>query len=228
MPSVGQVFRYRCFSSTFGRMGDLWSYFQLLLNSDDIITKGGLALVTLIVFAETGIFFCFFLPGDYLLFTAGMFCGLQILQVPVALLIFSLSAAAIAGNYTGYYFGKYLGNSLLKRKDNFFFKKQYIVNTEAAFQKYGGNALIIGRFLPVIRTFAPILAGIISMKPVRFAVYNIGGALLWVNILCLLGYFLGKEYPQIVNYVEYIIIAFILITSVAVYNSYRRLSRERK
>jgi membrane-associated protein len=206
-------------------MEEVWSYFQLLLNSNDIITKGGLALVTLIVFAETGIFFCFFFPGDYLLFTAGMFCGLNILEVPILLLIFCLAAAAIAGNYTGYYFGKYLGNSLIKRKESFFFKKQYITNTEEAFQKYGGNALIIGRFLPVIRTFAPILAGITKMNPARFAVYNISGAVLWVNILCLLGYFLGKEYPEIVNYVEYIIIAFILVTSVAVYNSYRRLSR---
>jgi membrane-associated protein len=209
-------------------MEDLWSYFLLLLNSNDIITKGGLALVTLIVFAETGIFFCFFLPGDYLLFTAGMFCGLRILDVPIPVLILCLSAAAIAGNYTGYFFGKYLGYRLMKRKESFFFKKQYITNTEEAFQRYGGNALIVGRFLPVIRTFAPILAGITKMNQTRFGIYNISGAILWVNILCLLGYFLGKEYPEIVNYVEYIIIAFILVTSVAVYNSYRRLSKERK
>lgn len=204
------------------------NFVQFLLNSEEIISKGGLILVTLIVFAETGLFFCFFLPGDYLLFTAGMFCGLGIVKVPILLMLFCLAAAAIAGNYTGYFFGKYLGDSLMKRKENFFFKRQYITNTEKVFTKYGGNALIIGRFLPVIRTFAPILAGIIKMKPSRFAIYNISGAILWVLTLCLLGYFLGMRFPGILNYVEYIILAFILLTSVAVINSFIKLRRENK
>lgn len=209
-------------------MNDLMEFFRMLLNSEEIVSKGGLLLVTLIVFAETGLFFCFFFPGDYLLFTAGMFCGLGIINVPIALMLISIASAAIAGNYTGYFFGKYLGNSLMKRKENFFFKRQYITNTERVFEKYGGNALIIGRFLPVIRTFAPILAGIIKMNPVRFAVYNISGAVLWVISICLLGYFLGKEYPQILDYVEYIILAFILLTSVAVFNSFQKLRKEHK
>jgi membrane-associated protein len=209
-------------------MEEIVNFIQFLLNSEEIISKGGLILVTLVVFAETGLFFCFFLPGDYLLFTAGMFCGLGDLNVPIALLLFCLVLAAISGNYTGYFFGKYLGNSLMERKENFFFKRKYITNTEKVFTKYGGNALIIGRFLPVIRTFAPILAGIIKMKPARFAFYNISGAILWVITLCLLGYFLGKEYPGIRNYVEYIIIAFILLTSVAVVNSFIKLRRENK
>lgn len=207
-------------------MQDLVGFLQLLLNSEDIITKGGFALLILIVYAETGLFFCFFLPGDYLLFTAGMFCGLGILKVPIYWLLLGIAAAAIAGNYTGYFFGKFLGDSLMKRKESFFFKKQYIINTEKAFAKYGGNALIIGRFLPVIRTFAPILSGIIRMPLSKFSVYNITGAVLWVLILCLLGYFLGKEYPEILNYVEYIIIAFILVTTVAVVNSYLKLRKE--
>lgn len=204
-------------------MNDWLHYWNLLTDSREILTQGGLILVTLIVFAETGIFFCFFLPGDYLLFMAGMFCGLGYLDVPVSLLMLSLATAAIAGNYTGYFFGKYLGDSLMKRKESFFFKKQYIINTEKAFEKYGGNALIVGRFLPVIRTFAPILSGIIRMNPVRFAIYNITGALLWVLTLCLLGYFLGNRFPWIIDYVEYIILAFILLTSVAVINSFRKL-----
>ena len=204
-------------------MNDWLQYWKLLTDSREILTQGGLILVTLIVFAETGIFFCFFLPGDYLLFMAGMFCGLGYLDVPITLLMLSLGTAAIAGNYTGYFFGKYLGHSLMKREDGFFFKKQYIINTEKAFEKYGGNALIVGRFLPVIRTFAPILSGIVRMNPVRFAVYNIAGALLWVLTLCLLGYFLGNKFPGIIDYVEYIILAFILLTSIAVFNSFRKL-----
>lgn len=204
-------------------MKEMWEFIQFLLNSEEIVATGGLILVTLIVYTETGIFFCFFLPGDYLLFTAGMFCGLGTLPVPVSLLLVSLFSAAVAGNYTGYFFGRYLGKWLLNRRDSFFFKREYILNTEKAFLRYGGNALIIGRFLPVVRTFAPILAGITRMAPGRFAVFNISGALLWVLTLCLLGYFLGKQYPGIINYVEYIILAFIILTSAAVFNSFRKL-----
>lgn len=207
-------------------MNEVLEFLKFLLNSEEIVTKGGLILITLIVYAETGLFFCFFLPGDYLLFTAGMFCGLGIIKVSVVILILCIGAAAIAGNYTGYFFGKYLGSSLMNRKENFFFKKRYLENTEKIFVRYGGNALIIGRFLPVIRTFAPILAGISRMRASVFALYNITGALLWVLTLCLLGYFLGKEYPQILNYVEYIILAFILLTSAAVINSFIKLRKE--
>ncbi len=212
--------------NTFGPMNEVLEFFRFILNSEEIISKGGLILVILIVYAETGIFFCFFLPGDYLLFTAGMFCGLGFIKVPIVVLLLCIMGAAIAGNYTGYFFGKYLGNSLMNRKENFFFKKQYLINTERTFERYGGNALIIGRFLPVIRTFAPILSGITRMNPVRFAIYNISGAVLWVMVLCLLGYFLGKEYPGILNYVEYIIIAFILLTTAAVVNSFIKLRKE--
>ena len=201
-------------------------FFSFILNSEELVSKGGLMVVTLIVFAETGIFFCFFLPGDYLLFTAGMFCGLGILKFPVMLVTGVIFSAAVLGNFTGYFFGKYLGNMLLNRKDGLFFKKQYLSNTEKAFQQYGGNALIVGRFLPVIRTFAPILAGITQMDLRRFAAFNIAGAALWSFSLCLLGYYLGKTYPGIIHYLEYIIIFFILITSFAVGKSLLRLGKK--
>lgn len=205
-------------------MNEVSEFFKLLFNSEEIVKQGSLILLVLIVFAETGLFFCFFLPGDYLLFMAGLY--VTSFEITIYELILLLAVAAISGNYTGYYFGKYLGNSLMKRKENFFFKKQYIINTETAFKKYGGNALIIARFLPVIRTFAPIFAGISKMGAMIFAFYNILGAILWVVILCSLGYFLGQQFPQIHNYVEYIIIAFILITSVAVFNSYLKLRKD--
>jgi len=207
-------------------MNGFAEFFSLLMNSEELISKGGLILVTLIVFAETGLFFCFFLPGDYLLFTAGMFCGLGYLHASVWMVMACILGAAVAGNYTGYYSGKYLGNMLMNRKDGLFFKKQYITNTEKAFQQYGGNALIIGRFLPVIRTFAPILAGMTRMAPLKFAVYNVSGAALWVFSLCLLGYYLGKTYPQIIDYVEYIILAFIVLTSFAVGKSLLSLGKK--
>jgi len=207
-------------------VNDLLNLFSFLLNSEELISKGGLLLVCIIVFAESGIFFCFFLPGDYLLFTAGMFCGLGFIKFPVIVLLASILGSAVAGNYTGYFFGKYLGQRLMNMKDGFFFKKSFLTNTEKAFQQYGGNALIVGRFLPMIRTFAPILAGISRMPHLRFAVYNIAGAALWVNSLCLIGYFLGKEYPGIINYVEYIIVGFIILTSLAVGNSILKLRKK--
>jgi membrane-associated protein len=207
-------------------MNGFTEFFSLLMNSEELISKGGLILVTLIVFAETGLFFCFFLPGDYLLFTAGMFCGLGYLHASVWLVMGCILGAAVAGNYTGYFFGKHLGNMLMNRPDGLFFKKQYLVNTEKAFQQYGGNALIIGRFLPVIRTFAPILAGMTRMSPLKFGVYNIAGAALWVISLCLSGYYLGKTYPQIIDYVEYIILAFIILTSFAVGKSLLSLRKK--
>ncbi len=209
-------------------MDGIQEFFSLVLNSEELVSKGGLLLVTLIVFAETGLFFCFFLPGDYLLFTAGMFCGLGFLHYPVWVVMSCILTAAIAGNYTGYFFGKYLGDKLLNRKDGFFFKKKYLTNTEKAFQRYGGNALVVGRFLPVIRTFAPILAGITRMNQLRFAFFNISGAVLWVLSLCLLGYYLGKTYPGIIHYVEYIVLAFILLTSFAVVKSLLRLGKNQE
>jgi len=207
-------------------MQEIQDFFAFILNSQELVSKGGLLLVCLIVFAETGIFFCFFLPGDYLLFTAGMFCGLKYLLFPVWYVILCICSAAVAGNFVGFYFGKYLGNVLMNRKDSFFFRKQYIVNTEAAFQRYGGNALILGRFLPVIRTFAPILAGMTRMNFSKFVLFNVSGAALWSVSLCFTGYYLGITFPEIIHYIEYIILVFILITSFAVGKSLLTLGKK--
>lgn len=197
-------------------------YWELMMNSERIIQVGGLALVTLIVFAETGLFFCFFLPGDYLLFTAGLFCGTGVLKVPLILLISCIVIAAIAGNYVGYYFGLRVGKNLYQRKDSFFFKKKHLMETEAFFNKYGGRTLIMARFLPVIRTFAPILAGVIQMEIAKFSRFVSIGALLWGISIPTLGYYLGQLYPGIVNYLEYIVIAFILVTTVITIQSFMR------
>lgn len=215
------------FCPNFDPVQEIADFIKLVLNSEELISKGGLILVSLIVFAETGLFFCFFLPGDYLLFMAGMFCGLgKYLKEPILLVITCILLAAIAGNFTGYFFGKYLGKNLMNRKDGLFFKKQYLINTEKAFQRYGGNALVLGRFLPVIRTFAPILAGISRMDAGRFSLFNIAGAFLWTFSLCLTGFYLGQEYPQIINYLEYIILFFIAITSFAVVRSLFQLGKK--
>jgi membrane-associated protein len=194
-------------------MSTLSEYFSILLNSEEIIRVGGLVLITIIVFCETGLFFAFFLPGDYLLFSAGLLTATGVLTAPIGLLLGCIFGAAVMGNVMGFLFGRFLGHRLETMKESIFFKREYVRNTEKAFAKYGGRALVVGRFLPIVRTFAPIIAGATHMKTSIFVSYNIIGAALWASILTLSGYFLGREFPQIVNYIEYIILAFIAFTS---------------
>lgn len=201
------------------------------LDAQSIITVGGFLLIALTVFAESGIFFLFFLPGDYLLFSAGLLCSpnVGVLPTPIHILCLTLFAAAVLGNFAGYFFGKYLGHTLENRKDNFFFKQQYIHNTRGVFEKHGGLALVVARFLPVIRTFAPILAGITRLPLLTFTVFNMLGAAIWVLGLCLAGYFLGEAAgKEIFEYLHYIIIGFVVISSAVAINGFRRLGRKNK
>ncbi len=191
-------------------------WFQTLLNSQDIITKGGLILVTLIVFLENGMFFGFFLPGDYLLFSAGLLCGTGDFKVSIVTLTASLMGAAIIGSFVGYWFGRVVGRNLYKKEDSFFFKRKHIAQTRLYFTKFGGRTLVFGRFLPIIRTFAPIFAGVIELDFKQFSLYNILGGLVWVFSLVLGGYFLGIEFPGLLHYIEYIIFAFFAVTTAIV------------
>ncbi|SEK94964.1 DedA family protein [Parapedobacter koreensis] len=193
-------------------MQEFWESFSQLLDAEALIRSGGFYLVIFIVFAETGLFFGFFLPGDYLLFLAGLFCASGMLNVDIATLCLGLFAAGVMGNFMGYWFGWRTGPMLFKRKDTWLFKRRYVVMAEEFYHKYGGPALIIGRFVPIIRTFAPILAGIVQLNFRKFVLYNISGAVVWVLLLTLSGFFLGREFPQIINYIEYIIIGFITIS----------------
>ena len=185
--------------------------FQQLLDAEYLLSHGGFYIVCLIVFAETGLFFGFFLPGDYLLFLAGLFCALHKIDVDIVTLYFGILSAGILGNFAGYWFGHRTGPMLFKRKDSFLFKRKYVIMAEEFFQKYGGTALIIGRFVPIIRTFAPIFAGVVQLNFRKFVLYNILGAILWVSLLTLTGYYLGVKFPWIIDYVEYIIVALIVI-----------------
>ncbi|WP_312697486.1 MULTISPECIES: DedA family protein [Sphingobacterium] len=185
--------------------------FQQLLDAEYLLSHGGFYIVCLIVFAETGLFFGFFLPGDYLLFLAGLFCALDKIDVDIVTLYFGILSAGILGNFAGYWFGHRTGPMLFKRKDSILFKRKYVIMAEEFFQKYGGTALIIGRFVPIIRTFAPIFAGVVQLNFRKFVLFNVLGALLWVSLLTLSGYYLGIEFPWIIDYVEYIIVALIVI-----------------
>lgn len=201
-------------------------FFSTLLDSREIITTGGLFLILVIVFAENGLFFGFFLPGDYLLFSAGLLCGTGVIDINVWVLVVSITLAAFTGSYTGYYFGQLLGRNLYKKKESLFFKYKYVVKTRFYYMKYGGKTLIISRFLPVVRTFAPILAGAVRMNFKKFTFFNFWGSIIWVFSLVLLGYYLGQKFPAIMDYLHYIIIAFLVVTSTIVIKGFLNLKKQ--
>ncbi|MCX2431870.1 MULTISPECIES: DedA family protein [unclassified Pedobacter] len=196
-------------------MHDFWNNLHHLIDPEKLLREGGFYLVVFVIYAETGLFFGFFLPGDYLLFLAGMFVATGKLDVNIALLLAGLCVAAISGNFTGYWFGRKTGPVLYTRKDSFFFKKKYLKAAERYYNKQGAFALIMGRFVPIVRTFAPIFAGVVRLDFKRFALYNVVGGVLWICSLTLLGYFLGKRFEKEINdYLLYIIIGFIIITTI--------------
>lgn len=196
-------------------MQEFWNSLQHFIDPEKLLKEGGFYVVVFVIFAETGLFFGFFLPGDYLLFLAGMFVATGRLDVNIFVLILGLFIAAVAGNFTGYWFGRKTGPMLYNRKETFFFKKRYLIAAEKYYRKQGAFALIMGRFVPIVRTFAPIFAGVVKLDIKKFALYNILGAILWIASLTLLGYFLGRRFAQqIEEYLVYIIIGFIIITTI--------------
>lgn len=206
----------------------LRDFFQFLLDSEEIIRYGGLALVVLIVFAENGLFFAFFLPGDYLLFLAGLFTSTQQLNWPITIVIGCIVFAAVLGSLVGYFFGMALGQNLEHRPDSFFFKRRHLEQSRKFFTKYGGRALVLARFMPIVRTFSPIIAGTIRMPFRSFMFYNILGGALWGVSLPLMGYYLGQTFPGIINYVEWIIVFFLTITTAALIRTVVQMRKERK
>ncbi|MEO6903684.1 MAG: VTT domain-containing protein [Bacteroidia bacterium] len=196
---------------------EIWEILKKLVDPESIIHYGGLTLLIFVVFAETGLLIGFFLPGDSLIFISGIICVShpEILEVNLLELIGALSAAAVIGNIVGYWFGYKVGLSLFDRKDSLIFKRRYLLITRAFYNKNGGKTLIIGRFLPIIRTFAPILAGVIKIDFKKFMLYNIIGALSWIGALSSIGYYLGTN-VWVQKNISLIIIALIIITFVPI------------
>lgn len=192
-------------------------FLKHLINPEWILDHGGLWLLLFIVFAETGLFVGFFLPGDSLLFVTGMVLsradvsGLGLIPV----LIF-VSVAGILGNYAGYWFGRESGPLLFKKEDSFLFRKRHLIAAHEFYEKHGGGAIIFARFLPFIRTFAPIVAGIVRMEYKKFTVYNIAGCVAWVLTMILAGYFLGRAFPWLGEHLELIVLGIVVITTAPV------------
>lgn len=172
-----------------------------------IVKAVGVIGIILIVFAETGLFFGFFLPGDSLLFTAGIFASQGFFNIEV--LLIGCIVAAILGDTVGYWSGKKYGRRLFDRDSGFFFKKKRLYDAEIFYEKHGKSTIVMARFIPMMRTFAPIVAGIGSMKYSSFVFYNIFGGIIWVSGLLLLGYFLGGIIPNPDVYI--IPIAFLIV-----------------
>lgn len=205
-------------------MENFWDIFK----PKALVDFGGLALVLVVIFLENGVFFGFFLPGDSLLFTVGLLCYLKVLDVTLATLIMSIAGAAFIGYYTGYFFGYKTGQALYKREDTLFFKKRYIYTAEDFYKKYGGVALILGRFLPIVRTFAPILAGVVKVNHRTFFLFNVSGALLWPLTITGAGYYVGSIFPDALHYLDFIVIGFIVVTTIPIINNIRKKRREKK
>ena len=198
----------------------------------------GLYIVLFIVFAETGLFAGFFLPGDSLLFLSGIYAAGSVTDgvyhpglvdqfvhidsdfLNVLLLVCFISVAGILGNMAGYWFGAKSGYYLFKKEDSFWFKKKYLVQSKDFFEKYGGKAIIYARFLPILRTFAPIIAGIVQMDRKKFMFFNILSSFLWASVLIFSGHYLFGIFLNyginLKNYIEYIVIGIILISTLPV------------
>src|SRR5260221_10818077 len=183
------------------------------LSPETIIHVSGVTLLLVIVFFETGIFFGFFLPGDSLLFTAGIMCDGPYLSLPPTELIPLLIIAATLGTAAGFFFGRWTGDFFSHRKENFFYRKKYVDLTHEYFQKYGMMAFVFGRFIPIVRTFLPILAGIAKIKAQKFWVYNLLGATLWVSSVVMAGHWLGRLFPELINYIGLIALIMIAIST---------------
>jgi len=202
-----------------------------LLQPQWYIENGGLWFIVFAIFAETGLFAGFFLPGDSLLFVTGIFSnelvktglGLNTGSTFLNLLILSIviSLAGVVGNFIGYWFGRKSGPFLFERKDTFFFKKKYLFQAKDFYDKHGGAAIIMARFLPIVRTFAPIVAGIVSMDKKKFTYYNVVGSIAWVFSMLFAGHYLQKLFESQFNFdlkkhLELIVIAIVLITTAPV------------
>ena len=200
-------------------------YFELaakLFVPENLIKIGGFTFLLFIVFAETGLFIGFFLPGDSLLFTAGILCSTHVLDVNIKTLMLGLNLAATLGYITGYYFGKRVGPKLFTRDDSFIFKKRYVIITQAFYDRHGGKALILGRFLPIIRTFAPILSGVIKFNFKTFLIYSIIGSLLWTSAMTLSAYYLTSVIPNLKDHLTLVVVFLIVITAIPVMTTYRK------
>jgi len=199
-------------------------FFHSLYNPDglkELIRSGGAPLICGIVFVETGFFVGFFLPGDSLLVTAGVFAALPN-GIPLKWLLFPVMFCAIVGDQIGYWIGRSAGAALYRREESFFFRRSHLQRAHDFYEKYGGRAVILARFIPIVRTFCPPVAGAAKMSYLKYLAFDICGGIFWVGAMILGGYSLGRSVPNIGERIHYVI-AVVIVVSVlpAVISIYR-------
>lgn len=185
-------------------------YWQYMFNTEALIASGGILLVAGIVFAESGLLIGFFLPGDTLLFSAGLLAAQGAISLPW--LLVAVIAAAIIGDNVGYSIGRRAGPRIFKKEDGILFHKDHLLRAEKFYEDHGGKTVTLARFVPVVRTFAPVVAGAGKMPRRRFMAYNVIGAIAWGGGVTMLGYWLGNRIPWLSDYIEYVLIGVILIS----------------
>ena len=177
---------------------------------EDLVVWGGYAGMFAIIYAETGLLVGFFLPGDSLLVTAGLFAATG--RFDIVYLNALLIPAAIIGDATGYWIGLRAGHALYSRPQSRFFRRDHLLRTKEFYERYGGITIVVARFMPFARTFAPVVAGVADMKYRRFALFNITGGVGWILSMTLLGYYLGRSFPGIGSKIEYVIAAVVFVS----------------
>ncbi len=187
----------------------LSNFWHQLSDLEGLIRWGGYFVITAIIFAETGLLLGFFLPGDSLLVTAGLLCGTGLLNI--WLLGILVTVAAIVGQSLGYAIGKAAGPPLFKREDSRFFKRHYLVQAHQFYEKHGGKTVVIARFMPIFRTFVPVVAGAAAMEFRAYTIFNVVGAALWVWSMLIIGYLLGNI-PGVRQHIDIVIIVVILLS----------------
>jgi len=190
--------------------------FHRIYDVQGIITWGGMFALVAVIFSETGLLVGFFLPGDSLLVTAGIFCtsanptGKPLLDI--VSLNLAVAIAAVVGDQVGFFIGHKTGPKIFKRESSLFFNKRHLIRTHEFYERHGGKTIILARFIPIIRTFAPVVAGVGSMNYRRFVSYNVFGGIGWVLSMTLLGYGLANVWPDVTKHIEKLIILIIFLS----------------
>jgi membrane-associated protein len=190
------------------------NFWKIIFDTEHLIEYGGIFLILAIIYLETGFLLGLVLPGgDYMLFTAGMFCGTASVDIPIFWLVTLLIAVSYLGDLTGYHKGRWMGNKLFTDNHSRFFKQEYLERGHAFYTRWGIRAFLLGRFMPVIRTFVPMIAGATKYSYKKFLLFDFLGAVVWVGSLVPLGYFLGKSYPGIMKYSIYFLLIIVIFAS---------------
>ena len=203
-------------------MQSLLDLFHQLTNVRELVRVGGYVGLTVIIFAETGLLVGFFLPGDSLIVTAGLLSAQPQFGLNVYVLGVLLTLAAIIGNTVGYAIGRASGPRLFTRDDSLLFKKRHLYRAHDFYEKHGGKTLIIARFMPIVRTFVPVVAGLANMPLKGYTAYNVLGAVAWIWSMLFIGHFLGRVVPGIDKHIEPMILVIIFLSLLPALISWRR------